>query len=489
MVVADAPLVEKLTPGQELQLECYFADWYSLPKARSSDKEAVRTAVGRLYGALKLAHPTVVFCESPWQLIAVRAMLRLLATSEGATLHAALVESLKKPLWFQAAQSIQEQWETLAPFLRAMSTNTNGSVSSFLTKELFNDLDSPLQSVLKQSISQADTALDSQLGVKAKLQLRSFVQNRGQAERQEMLRGNLFGGHGHLPPRMEQLMGGDHLANQGLDQLLVQDLAAEFLDQYGEETRKQIESAANTATAGKGLLPNRRQDAALKKISPAVDTLFLVSLEYMALLGNLSDLPTYGYISECLPITLNSSIKQDIEDWLAIKKNLFHICCYDELCLACEYPIAAQFTAHGRLHCTTGPALEFRDAYKVYAINGVMLPANVIENPRSITVKRIDTENNVEIRRILINLYGLKKYLDDSCAVQIDADDAGVLYKKEMKNDEPIVVVKVTNTTPDADGSLKEYFLRVPPSITNVRAAVAWTFNMNSEEYRPTAES
>jgi hypothetical protein len=58
-----------------------------------------------------------------------------------------------------------------------------------------------------------------------------------------------------------------------------------------------------------------------------------------------------------------------------------------------------------------------------------------------------------------------------------------------MLNDEPIVIVKVLNSTPEADGSTKNYFLRVPPEIRTAKEAVAWTFGMSGEEYSPLRET
>ncbi len=490
MAVADAPLIEKLSLEQELQLERYYLDWNTLCRTEAADRLIVSAAIGRLYRYLKLEPPPVVFCQSPWQLVVVRTILKLLATGEGTTLRAALSQSLKKPLWVQAWQSIETQWHVLAPLLAVSSSVADDTPSTFLTKELFNDLGGPLQSVLKQSISQVDVPLDTPLCIKAKLQLRNLVQNRRQANRQEILRGNLFGGRGQLPPRLEQFLAGNQPTDAtGLDLLMVQDFATEFLEQFDEQTRLQIENSASMVGQAGVPMPHLLAAASRMKTKSPIEMLFRISHEFIALLGGLDNLPTYGYVASSLPVKLESSLKQDIEDWLAIKKNLFHICCYDTLCLACERPGVAHFNDLGRLHCKTGAALEFNDGYKVYAVNGANVPRDIIEDPSSITVKRIDAENNVEIRRILVNFYGLDRYLNDSNAVQIDADDGGILYKKVLPNDEPIVVVKVKNTTADPDGSFKQYFLRVPPNITTVRAAVAWTFDMNSEAYRPTAES
>ena len=79
----------------------------------------------------------------------------------------------------------------------------------------------------------------------------------------------------------------------------------------------------------------------------------------------------------------------------------------------------------------------------------------------------------------------MSKFIVDCGAEKIHEDECGILYKKTLFNDEPIVMVKVLNSTPEPDGSIKSYFLRVPPTIKTAREAVAWTFDMKPEEYRP----
>ena len=85
---------------------------------------------------------------------------------------------------------------------------------------------------------------------------------------------------------------------------------------------------------------------------------------------------------------------------------------------------------------------------------------------------------------MLTERYGLAKYLEDSGAKKIHEDELGELYRTEFPDDEPLVMVKVMNSTPEPDGSRKPYFLRVPPEITIARDAVAWTFGYdNGERY------
>jgi hypothetical protein len=98
-------------------------------------------------------------------------------------------------------------------------------------------------------------------------------------------------------------------------------------------------------------------------------------------------------------------------------------------------------------------------------------------------------EENAEVRRIMIERYGQARYLVDSEAKVIHSDDFGTLYRTEIAHDEPLVMVKVVNSTPESDGSFKDYFLRVPPEMERAKQAVAWTFAKQEAEYGPCFET
>ena len=144
-----------------------------------------------------------------------------------------------------------------------------------------------------------------------------------------------------------------------------------------------------------------------------------------------------------------------------------------------------------RLHNSTGPAVAFRDGWGVYAVHGVRVPADIIERPGSITVQRIEAEANAEVRRVMIDRYGSARYVQDSGARIVDQrgnDDPIVglrtarLLIKAVKDDEVIVCVDLLNSTPEPDGSVKRYQLRVDPKAyggaasLNCLAAVASTW-------------
>jgi len=50
-------------------------------------------------------------------------------------------------------------------------------------------------------------------------------------------------------------------------------------------------------------------------------------------------------------------------------------------------------------------------------------------------------------------------------------------------------MVEVRNSTPEPDGMVKNYWLRVPPNMTTAREAVAWTFCLSEREYDPLKET
>jgi hypothetical protein len=174
-------------------------------------------------------------------------------------------------------------------------------------------------------------------------------------------------------------------------------------------------------------------------------------------------------------------------------RDIAQSCCwwwaYENYVVISERPTVVGMDGRGLIHADKGPAVAFSDGWKVYAVHGVRLPADVIENPASITVKRIETEANAEVRRVMIDRYGPGKYLADSGAVEIHRDDYGILRGKDVPNDEPIVMVEVVNATPEPDGSMKNYMLRVPPTVKTAREAVAWTFGKTAEEYEPAMET
>jgi hypothetical protein len=77
---------------------------------------------------------------------------------------------------------------------------------------------------------------------------------------------------------------------------------------------------------------------------------------------------------------------------------------------------------------------------------------------------------------VLLERYGFDRYLVNGGGQPIHADESGTLYRCEWPREEPQLMVRVMNSTPEPDGSFKHYVLRVPPTIATAREAIAWTF-------------
>lgn len=196
---------------------------------------------------------------------------------------------------------------------------------------------------------------------------------------------------------------------------------------------------------------------------------------------------------------------------------------HEEFCMVSDFPMQIHKDDQHRPHNLNGPSHEWRDGWKLYHVHGVQVPGWIIECADRISIKSIDDETNAEVRRVMIEKYGQAKYLLNSGAKKVSQDDFGILYRRDLQDDEPIVMVRVLNNTPEPDGSLsreeaedvfgsaavrrrlntmlaigmpvsdeprfKEYMIRVPPEMKTAHEAIAWTFDKTPRTYQPSIET
>ncbi|MDQ3573648.1 MAG: hypothetical protein M3404_01805, partial [Actinomycetota bacterium] len=112
-----------------------------------------------------------------------------------------------------------------------------------------------------------------------------------------------------------------------------------------------------------------------------------------------------------------------------------------------------------------------------------------VEAPETLTPAQITDEANVEVRRVMLDRFGADRYLRESGAEKVHSDDWGTLWRARVPDDEDLVMVEVVNSTPEPDGSSKDYWLRVPPSCNSARQAVAWTFGESADTYAPAVQT
>ena len=144
-----------------------------------------------------------------------------------------------------------------------------------------------------------------------------------------------------------------------------------------------------------------------------------------------------------------------------------------------------------RLHRTDGPALLFGDGFAIHAWHGVRVPAKVIERPAEITIAEINAEPNAEVRRVMLERFGLDRYLRESEAKRIDAYDDANLWEiaPPTDSDEPLKLLELTNSTDEPDGTRKKYVFSVPPEMERALQAKAWQYGVEEGNYAPFVET
>ncbi|MEU1042188.1 DUF6745 domain-containing protein [Streptomyces sp. NPDC005907] len=162
---------------------------------------------------------------------------------------------------------------------------------------------------------------------------------------------------------------------------------------------------------------------------------------------------------------------------------------YSRVAVVCERPTALHRDEAGRLDSGTGPALAYPDGFALHAWRGMPVPAEFITELPGLTPERIRSKENAELRRVMLEHYGYDRYLTDSAAHPVHRDATGVLWRIDLPDDEPVVMVEVLNSTPEPDGTRRTYWLRVPPTTRTAKAGVAWTFGIAPEAYAPLVET
>ena len=147
--------------------------------------------------------------------------------------------------------------------------------------------------------------------------------------------------------------------------------------------------------------------------------------------------------------------------------------------------------ANGRLHSETGKCLEYQDGWGCYAWHGVHVPEKVILAPERLSHEDFVRAWNVEVRRVMQERMG-EQFIAKVGGVVIDSGPHGTLYEVVTPPPAQSFVrwERVARYVQVQDASTpRQYFLRVPPTIQTVAEAIAWSFHMTSEEYRPAQET
>lgn len=123
-----------------------------------------------------------------------------------------------------------------------------------------------------------------------------------------------------------------------------------------------------------------------------------------------------------------------------------------------------------------------RDSYSDISYDEFIGDAQIavkVEEDIEVTAADILACKNQEIKQSALKRYGYENFVRDANMDEADRDGENALLRK---GDIVFAYVKDSSTP-------RRYLLRVPPQMKTVREAIAWTFNMRPDEYRPLVET
>jgi hypothetical protein len=209
----------------------------------------------------------------------------------------------------------------------------------------------------------------------------------------------------------------------------------------------------------------------------------------------------YLFCRDVLGIKYQDQKSADLDLWRDIAQS----CCwwfpYENGCVISERPTVVKMEARPnlpeRIHCADGPAIAFADGWQVFAWKGVRVTERIIMQPETITVAEVLAEKNAELRRILMERYDEKRFMED-CGAKIL--DSAIQPMPQSQGQDALNELLAIDLPGDPDGrlvmlrvidpsTLRRYLLRVPPDMRTVRQALAWTFDVPEKEYVLAQES
>ena len=161
----------------------------------------------------------------------------------------------------------------------------------------------------------------------------------------------------------------------------------------------------------------------------------------------------------------------------------------------------------GNLHCDSGPAY-ISPVRIIWYVNGrkpgpdcdihgtthyyyenIRIPKHFFTAPETVTIEEVLQNTNQEVRYVGLKIVGLDKVRKRAKIIHTDKKRKMELFQITGIFSEPLTYLKVLNSTPESDGTQKDYFLCVPPTMKQCKQAVAWTFGLDAEDYNPLQET
>jgi hypothetical protein len=143
-------------------------------------------------------------------------------------------------------------------------------------------------------------------------------------------------------------------------------------------------------------------------------------------------------------------------------------------------------TDGGELHADEGPAVAWPGgAMPMWRWRGLPVAEHVMAPVETMDARSIRRERSVVLRDVMIERFGLERFIRECGAKPLRKDEAGTLWVAQHPVPRRrVTAVEVVNGTPEPGGSYRHYFIRVPNTIRTARGAVAWSYGLTAKSYR-----
>ncbi|AFZ07936.1 hypothetical protein Osc7112_3572 [Oscillatoria nigro-viridis PCC 7112] len=193
-----------------------------------------------------------------------------------------------------------------------------------------------------------------------------------------------------------------------------------------------------------------------------------------------------SWVEFCIEV-LNLEIDRPLYSaFKSLVENCGWIYPFEKKCFVCDRPIQLHFDREYLLHAEGQPAVEFADKFSVYSYRGVRLPEIIGQvPPHSWQASWLLTEQNAEVRRVLIQAIGYRRICQELPATELDkwVATGGYPYQEytllKIENNidiEPIYLLKMT-----CPSTGQVHVLRVPPKVRSssrasltAKEAISW---------------
>ena len=489
--------IQKLSSAHDVELRKYYLQ--CLSNARSTeraDRSKTSVAVERIYKACGMEAPVIIWCESPLQLALTPSLTKIAQVLTEEQRKEVAVQIPRKRGWLVGADSLATLWQEICKLIPASRTGILPDKPDAVKCDEIEEATEPEWTgevpegrypgdfIDPCIINEISSELPRRLGAEFDAKIEGDARN----QLDFLLRSRLRPDFESLKERVSLTVPGikDSVHQMELMAEIVMDVwsSSQIGSKNSIRVAKELEKVVRRFVRAKS-----RELSSILEVEMRNVRLHSRMMTGFRLWGPWDSyfLSFYSFPRTFEEKFYSSALTRELDAWLTLMNSAIAYEFRENLCLICEHPKQMEIDDRGRLSSESGPAVTFHDGWQVYCWEGRNVSKELAEG--KITTREIEKERNLEIRRLMINRYGEAKFLVDSRTRPVQKDQFGILYRKEMKNDEPIVMVKVINSTPEPDGESRAYFLRVPPTIRTAKEAVAWTFGMTSDDYEPDAET